>query len=453
MLPAVVAGVVLGIAYTLSPLTVLFFAALPLLWRYAKRGLSADERRHLLLVLSVAVVLRLIVLAILFLTADPSVPYANLFGDEEFFKRRSLWLTNLGLGLSVHGADIIYAFDETGRSSYLYVLAYLQAIVGAAPYGIHLFNALLYLAAVVILYRLVRRPYGELPALGGAVLLLYLPSLFTWSISALKEPLYIFMCAAELLCAVQIARAPRWWQKVLAVIGVLVIGQVLQTLRFGGIALALLGTVVGLTAALLLPRPRWLLAAAVVAAMVVPPVLARPAVQQRIMSGIATAAFQHWGHVATPGYTYKLLEPRYYAERLSVREMTPPEAARYVVRAFVAYVTVPLPWTIESRSMLAFLPEQIVWYLVVLLTPVGVVAGFRLDAVVTSLIAAHAFGAVAMVALTSGNIGTLVRHRGLAMPYLAFLAALGAYVVLARLVERNAAVAAAPPGAGTPAWR
>jgi hypothetical protein len=454
MLPAIIAGVVIGLAYTLSPLTVLFFAALPLLWRYAKRGLSADERRHLLIVLSLAVFLRLIVLALLFLTADPSVPYANLFGDEEFFKRRSLWLTNLGLGIPVHGADIIYAFDETGRSSYLYVLAYLQAIVGAAPYGVHLFNALLYLAGVIILYRLVRNVYGEVAALAGAGLLLFLPSLFMWSISALKEPLYISLCAAELACAVQIARAPRWWQRVLALIGVVVIGQALQTLRFGGLALALVGTVVGLAAGLLLTRPRWLLAAAVVGALVLPPVLARPAVQQRIMSGVAMAAFQHWGHVATPGYTYKLLEPRYYADRLSVRAMTPPEAGRYIVRAFVAYITVPLPWQIESRSMLVFLPEQIVWYFIVLLIPFGLVAGLRRDAVVTSLIAAHGFVAVAMVALTGGNIGTLVRHRGLALPYLAFLAALGACVLLARAVERKPATqAAAPPSVVTPAWR
>lgn len=432
----------------------LFLAALSLLWRYAKRGVTEDEQRRLAVVLAVAVALRLVVLAALFITADPSVPYANLFGDEEFFKRRSLWMTNIGLGVGVHGADMIYAYDETGRSSYLYVLAYLQALVGPAPYGVHLFNAALYLTGVVMLYRLVRRIYGEMVALGGAALLLFLPSLFTWSISALKEPLYVFLCAAELVCGVQIARAPRWWHRALAAAGVVVIGLALQSLRFGGLPFALVGTALGLTAGLLLTRPRWLLATAVALALLVGPVLARPKVQERLMSAIATVAFQHWGHVATPGYTYKLLEPRYYEDRLSVRALTPPEAARYVVRACVAYVTVPLPWQIESRAMLAFLPEQIVWYLIVLLVPIGLVAGLHRDAMVTCLIAAHGFIAAAMVALTGGNIGTLARHRGLAMPYLVFLAVLGACVLLARAVERNQMTEPSAPGTlGSPAWR
>jgi hypothetical protein len=171
------------------------------------------------------------------------------------------------------------------------------------------------------------------------------------------------------------------------------------------------------------------------------------------MSGIAMAAFQHTGHVTTPGYTYKLVEPRYYADRLSVRALTPPEAAQYVVRAYIAYVTVPLPWEIESRSMLAFLPEQILWYLIVLLVPFGIVAGLHRDAVFTCVLVAHGFIAVTMVALTGGNIGTLVRHRGLAMPYLAFLAALGACALLARAVARQPATDAAPPsGVVTAAW-
>ena len=257
------AGVLAGLLYSLSPLTVWFFAVLPLLWWFASRDLSDRERRWLLIVLAVAVSLRVAALAGLFLTADPSQPYANVFGDEEFFKRRTLWLRNIGLGIPVHGADMIYAYDETGRSSYLWVLAYLQALVGAAPYGVHLFNTALYLFAVLLLYRVVRQSYGGLAALGGLVLLLFLPSLFTWSISALKEPLYILVCAIELACAVYIVRARRWWQRVLALIAVVLAAQALQSLRFGGLGLAAAGTVGGLALGILLTRPRVFIASLV----------------------------------------------------------------------------------------------------------------------------------------------------------------------------------------------
>ena len=447
------AGVLAGLLYSLSPLTVWFFAVLPLLWWFASRDLSDRERRWLLIVLAVAVSLRVAALAGLFLTADPSQPYANVFGDEEFFKRRTLWLRNIGLGIPVHGADMIYAYDETGRSSYLWVLAYLQALVGPAPYGVHLFNTALYLFAVLLLYRVVRQSYGGLAALGGLVLLLFLPSLFTWSISALKEPLYILVCAIELACAVSIVRAPRWWQRVLAVVAVVLAAQALQSLRFGGLGLAAAGTVGGLALGVLLTRPRVFIASLVAVPLLLAVLLARPVVQERVMGAVSMAAFQHWGHLATPGYTYTLIEPRYFNDRLSVRAMSPPEAARYVIRACVAYFTVPLPWKIESRAMLAFLPEQILWYVLVALMPFGFAAGLKRDVYLTCLIAAHGATAVAMVALTGGNVGTLVRHRGLAMPYLAWFAALGACALAARLIRGGqAARAAAPPATVEPAW-
>ena len=57
------------------------------------------------------------------------------------------------------------------------------------------------------------------------------------------------------------------------------------------------------------------------------------------------------------------------------------------------------------------------WYCVLALFPLGLMAALRRDALVTTVLTAYAFGVAALVALTGGNIGTLVRHRGLALPY------------------------------------
>jgi len=65
--------------------------------------------------------------------------------------------------------------------------------------------------------------------------------------------------------------------------------------------------------------------------------------------------------------------------------------------------------------------------------PFGLVLGFRRDPLLTGLLASHAGALMMMVALTSGNIGTLVRHRGLALPYLAWLSGLGLYHVVSYL--------------------
>lgn len=426
---AVAAGVAVGFAYTLSPLTVVFLALLAPLWRWVSRGLSAVERRWLLSVLCLAVALRLLVIGGLFLAADAAIPYANFFGDEEFFKRRTTWMLNLGLGLPISAADFFYAFDQTGETSYLYFLTYVQALVGLAPYGMHVLNAVLYLIATLVLYRLARPMAGGLGALGGVVLMLLLPSLFIWSISALKEPLYFLIVALNLASAVAMIRAARWWQRALALVAVIAGALILQSIREGGLALMAVGVGGGGALAFVVQRPRVLLASVVMVPLLAALALTQPAVQQRAWSAVHEAAYKHWGHIHTPGLTYKILDDRLYSDRELIPTMTVGEAGRFVVRAVSSYLTVPAPWQIESRAALAFLPEQMVWYVLILLVPVGAAAGFRRDPVLTSLLLVHGIAVSLIVALSGGNIGTLVRHRGLSIPYFAWLSGLGAVTV------------------------
>ena len=157
------------------------------------------------------------------------------------------------------------------------------------------------------------------------------------------------------------------------------------------------------------------------------------------MRTLGDTAFLHWGHLSTPGVSYRLLDRRFYAnyDRVSVYTMTAPEGARYVMRAGVEFLTAPRPSQIQSRSALAYLPEQAIWYLILALVPFGLVSGLARAPVVTCLLMSHALVACAMVALTGGNIGTLIRHRGLVVPYLVWLAAFGACALLSRTRSRS----------------
>jgi len=78
----VAAGITLGFAYTLSPLTVLALGVVAAASSAASRGLSQAERRWFWCVMSTAVLLRLLAIALLFLTADAARPFASFFGDE-----------------------------------------------------------------------------------------------------------------------------------------------------------------------------------------------------------------------------------------------------------------------------------------------------------------------------------------------------------------------------------
>jgi 4-amino-4-deoxy-L-arabinose transferase-like glycosyltransferase len=194
----------------------------------------------------------------------------------------------------------------------------------------------------------------------------------------------------------------------------------------GGLAIGLAGR-----------RPRLAVALIVACLLATPLIATRGWFKDRTVAAVRQAAAVHWGHVNTPGYVYTILDGSFYLRRAAIGDITFRQGARYVIGSLVTYVTVPLPWRIQSRAALTYLPEQMAWYLMVLLLPIGIVSGLRRDLLLTSLLATYAATAALLVALTSGNVGTLVRHRGLAMPYLLWFSLLGACDVLARFTRNR----------------
>jgi hypothetical protein len=443
---ATIAGLFIGVAYVFSPLTVLFFASSAAIVHWAGRGVPPVERRFVRVILVTAIAMRVAAVAGLFLASRyVNVPFATFFGDEEFFIRRSIWLRNLALGLPVHGADVIYAFDAVGQTSYLYILAFIQVLVGPSPYGVHLVAIAFYISAGVLLYRLVRSTLGRAPAVIGLVLLLYLPSLFAWSISALKEPFYFLLTTITILLVVKLCRSPRWAGRVIALAAVVVLIGVAETVRREGGPLAAISLTSGLAIAGLVVRPRLLIVVLFAAPIALGAALSRPYIQMKADLGIRQAARQHAGHINTTGYVYKTLDERFYQSNEDLDDIRGFEAARFLVRSVVSYITVPLPWDVQSRAALVYVPEQIVWYLLVALLPAGLVFSFRRDALVTALLIAYAAASSFLVAITSGNVGTLVRHRGMAIPYIVWLSAVGGCELMCRIAAAARVRAAARP--------
>jgi hypothetical protein len=124
--------------------------------------------------------------------------------------------------------------------------------------------------------------------------------------------------------------------------------------------------------------------------------------------------------------------------------MTWPEAGRYVARAFTAAVLEPLPWHARSRFELAYIPEQAAWYAILVLALAGLPVAWRINRFVTLLLISYTTIIGAGLALTSGNIGTLVRHRGLVLPFIICFAAAALCRLLSARPRASAVVPLAP---------
>ena len=424
---AIAAGAILGVAYTLSPLSIWCAAGVLALIVAAPRGLPEHERRAVILVLGLALLARVVVVvALLLISPHDSQGALMLFGDEAYAQRRALRLRLIWGGMPGSPWDYINAFDEYGWSAFLYLLAYVQLLFGPAPFALRLVNGALFASGAVILFRLVRRAYGFLPALLGMTLLLFLPSLFVWSISLLKESLYFLFTAASLATTVAVVRAPSWRIRMRRTVLCAAFLVGVGLLRPGGFTLTVTAIAIGIVLWAATTRVRTAILAAAAALLLIGIAVRTPSVRDRVLANLQASARMHGGHVFTVGHSYKVLDPAFYTEpTFYTWTLSPAQAGRYVVRAFFSFITVPAPWNLESKAELAYLPEQVVWYLLVVFAPIGAIAGFRRDRLVTTMQIGYIATAAIGVALTSGNVGTLIRHRALTTPYLIWFSALG----------------------------
>lgn len=246
------AGVVLGTLYVLSPLTVWFTVAMAGLFLWAGRGLTSVERRYVWGILAVAVAIRVLAILVLFVTSDPGAnPSFFWDGDGVYLKYRALTIRDIWLGATTSPEEFTNAFSRIyGWSSYLYVLAYVQYLTGPSPYGVHLFNVTLFVAAAVVLYRLVRPAYGAASAWLGLALMLLLPTLIAWSVAALKEALYVLLAVVAVRAVVMAARATPAYARVVGLailVGAVAANSTVRTgasvIMVGGIAAGIVGSV------------------------------------------------------------------------------------------------------------------------------------------------------------------------------------------------------------------
>lgn len=441
MLLSIGAGLTLAVLYTASPLLLWVAAGSVALLALAGRGLPESERRVLVTVLAAGLAARLLLVAGLVILSLPSLndlSIGAMSGDEAYYLGRALRARDIILGFTGGKYDYFVVYDDYGRTSYLGFLTAIQVLFGPTPFSMRVLNALFFVTGAALLFRIARKAFGPAPAFSGLVLLLFLPSLLFSSVSILKESLY-FLCASLLLfCSIRLFQTRNL---INAFMLMLIAGGslwLLDDLRRG--AVILLGAGIGLGLVLHVAAANARRLAAVIAAVIViaAVALAQPSLRARGVDAVVAAAKIHGGHVFTVGHAYKLLDEDFYMNAAAPASwpltLTEPQAARFLLRAAISFVVTPWPWEMRSKSELAFLPEHLLWYLLIAALPAGIMAGWKRDRLVTALIIGYVVPTAAALALTNGNVGTLLRLRGLVTPYVIWIGMLGLLVMAESLL-------------------
>ena len=428
-----IAGVALGVAWTLSPLTLVLGAAT--LWMCAAcvTRLDGRERVHVTRILTIGVGARFLIVGLFLLATRPDQePYLALFPDARYLLDRSLWIRNIWLGVTIGPHQWLGIVDPYAASSYPYVLALLQMAAGPAPFALCLLSVTFFTAGALLIHRLIRDAFGGPSATLALGAILFWPTLFAWSVSVLRESFQFFLgtiVAAALFYVFRkkgtgvfsaagvfsgfSARAA-WAAALVAALAML------STLRAGTAEIAILAIALAVAFRLVAARATIAIALVVIAAV------GFWTFEERITASVRLAADRHVGHVMSAGRSFRLLDEKFYAGgTASLPLMTSADSVQYLARSAGAFLAMPLPWRAESASEMALVPQQLAWYAVLAAALVGIAAGVRRDAWLTAILLAYPLAGLMIIGPNSGNIGTLVRHRDMIAPFVLSLAAAG----------------------------
>ena len=307
---------------------------------------------------------------------------------------------------------------QVGAFSYL--MGVLYAVFGYSPLIVKLMNAIFSLLTGFLIYLIARAVFNNKIAKVSMAATVFLPSSVVFSITALKDPIIVFLNTMVILLLIQFRRTANWFWPMASAVIILSMDLWRPTIKlplFGWLALTtFLCTRVSGTKKILV-----LLSVSVF-------ILFVPCARDRVITYFSPDTFfnRHIGYINTPGNNYKIFPERcYYGPRLI--GLGPLEISGGIFNGVLHSLLEPL---LSRNIKIVLLPAVVQTVLLNLLLPfafIGLLLGARYRFYQILPIAVYLVIFIFLIAVSGGNVGTVFRHRDMLMPFILTLAVAGLY--------------------------
>ncbi len=444
LLLMVLIGIAVGYLSLVNPggLLVLVLVALctVILWRFT----SAENRKFIMTLFFIGVASRIIIFLILFLFSTFAGKSGWLFGDSwGLYNFAWAWAQQMD-GIS----DIIYfeAMDghlypflnyqitgiwQYGYNSLTYLLGTVFHFFGPLKFSPRLINCLIGVGAGIFIYYIVKDIYGKRTAKLSAILTVFTPSLFLWSLGFLKDIPFVFIGCAILWSFVRFQKTKRALYLIILIFAILA----QYTMRPNLSPALIIGTFI--LSYFLISEIRWrkkIIVFICLLILIVP--LSRMIDFKTIVSNQATHVLTYSrGVINTGGSIYKIFDDKYYrggsmslSNNISYIDFT-----KGFFKGWFYFLLVPFPWKIHTNLLLMSYPQVILWYLFIPFVFIGMITAFRYKWRETFIFFVYIILYGSIIALHSGNIGTVFRHRDMLNPIFLIFGSLGLMKIFGQL--------------------
>jgi 4-amino-4-deoxy-L-arabinose transferase-like glycosyltransferase len=418
-------GFCLALMFIYSPGGLFIFFVVFLLLLAGNYFLPKEDKSFLFKIFIIGFLIRLgLLLCIhLFFAAQDKWTYfysdmraISFMGDSSFFTVRGWFLERFLSGEELSKTVINSTFNPYGFSAHLFLLSLFYYYFGFSPISVILLNCIFSILTGVVYYYIAKRIFNVSAAKFCSFLIVFSPSLVIWSLTNMKDSLFIFLSALISYFFIKFIYS----KKIACLFLFILISYILETIRKGFFYPMLM---IGFISWLIEKKKTKYIIISVLfvflAAVLMKFDLKRP------LYGLIS---YHRGVIYTGGLTYRIFDNWVYKNGSDISVISNLELIKGFLYGWFHFILEPFPWKAYSKYTILVSGQVVLWYFLLFFSWIGARSQIRINKkVVFFALYFFVFGSV--LALTGGNIGTDFRLRDLLTPIVILFASIGFYKV------------------------
>ncbi len=438
-------GLLIGIFASLAPSTsVILLIALASIIMITKQFDAEEEKRFIVLLFLVGLLSRIILCSLLHLYAS-SHNIGYFYDDLDLFAPDMLadsgansirgWLTAEYMHGKITNPDWLdqsWLFSSATKVSYSYLpYTVMYYYFGFCQLSVKFINCLMGTLSAVLIYCISKEIFNSTIAKIASLLTMFFPSLFLWSLSNLKEPQSLLLICIAIFTVLKVVKYRKIVYLPIIFMAIYIIKITRPPLHIPMLA----GTLIAIISHL---NNRSIKNLIIITSLVIFLLLlsgvsvlgVRPCDVNKQFQNIVS---MQKGYVSTGGSVYKIYDDSFYTDRVGDINMKPLSLPGYLLKGWAYFLFSPFPWDINTKLKLIALPQIILWYVLAFCAVVAIFCFNILKMKDALTVLSYIFFITSSFALTSGNIGTALRHRDVVLPLVFVFSAAG----LTKLIGRG----------------
>jgi 4-amino-4-deoxy-L-arabinose transferase-like glycosyltransferase len=313
--------------------------------------------------------------------------------------------------------------DGDLMNAYVYSEAAVYFVLGHDPLMMKLLNCFLGALTAGLVFLIARRLFGHSAGVFAGIAAAVFPSTFLWSLTSLKDALFIFAAALLIWLVTLLLTTGRWLLVIPVLAAFALVG--LRTHIQAMFTLLIPGSVL-LQSRVRIPE-KWALSAILLTSCWA--LLSVSGGVQWFGVQLGQVNRMRYCMAAGANSAYVATSEAAAEECAAVEEAVPARSLREIVAwlptGSIYVLAAPFPWTAEHTAERVTIPEMVLWYAAAILGLIGFGRQWRNWRRFIHLLG-YIGGTFLLLALTQGNLGTLVRHRGMIIPFVLIFSGAGA---------------------------